>query len=263
MLDAIILGAIQGATEFLPVSSKTHLIIGQKLLGIDEQSIFLEVALHIGTFLAVLIYYRKDLVQLLSGFFQYIAGKDREYNRENFRMCLYIIIASIPAAVVGLLFKDWIEGWFDSTYLGGYLLLVTATVLLLTHYVKTSRRPLTMSNTFIVGVAQTMALLPGISRSGSTISTALYQGIDPKQAARFSFLLSLPAVAGAILLKALDLMKTPNAITDLPAFGVGIAVSFIVGLASIYWLLNLLVGGKFHLFGIYCAIAGILTIVFL
>lgn len=263
MIDAIILGAVQGATEFLPVSSKTHLIIGQQLLGIDEPSIFLEVALHIGTLLSVLIYYRKDIIKLLSGFFNYIMGRNREINRDDFRMCLFIIVGSIPAAIAGLLFKDWIEAQFDSTRLGGYLLLVTATVLILTHFIKPKRKALGFGNSFVVGAAQACALLPGISRSGSTISAALFQGIDPAQAARFSFLLSLPAVGGAVLLKAVDLMKQPGAVTDLPSFGVGIVVSFIVGILAIYWLLKLLAGSKFYMFGFYCALVGILTIIFL
>ena len=263
MIDAIILGAVQGATEFLPVSSKTHLIIGQKLLGIDEPSIFLEVALHIGTLLSVLIYYRKDVVMLLSAFFGYIFGHKRQANEANFRLCLYIIIGSIPAAVAGLLFKDWIEAQFDSTRMGGYLLLVTAAVLISTHFIKTKRNKLNMRNSFVVGIAQACALLPGISRSGSTISAALFQGIEPAQAARFSFLLSLPAVGGAVLLKAVDLMKQPGAVADLPSFGVGIVVSFIVGILAIYWLLKLLAGSKFYMFGFYCALVGILTIIFL
>jgi len=263
MIDAIILGAVQGATEFLPVSSKTHLIIGQKLLGIDEPSIFLEVALHIGTLLSVLIYYRKDVIKLLSSFFGYIFGHKRQANETNFRLGLYIIIGSIPAAIAGLLFKDWIEMQFDSTTLGGYLLLVTAAVLISTHFIKRKRKPIGMTNSFVVGIAQACALLPGISRSGSTISAALYQGIEPAQAARFSFLLSLPAVGGAVLLKAVDLLKEPTVVTDLASFGVGIAVSFIVGLLAIYWLLKSLAGSKFYMFGFYCAIVGVLTIIFL
>ena len=263
MIDAIILGAVQGATEFLPVSSKTHLIIGQQLLGMNEPSIFLEVALHIGTLLSVLIYYRKDIALLLSGFFYYIVGRDRAKHHDNFRMCLFIIVASIPAAIAGLLFKDWIEAQFDSTRLGGFLLLVTAAVLIATHFVKTRRKPLNLSNSFIIGMAQACALLPGISRSGSTISTALFQGIEPAQAARFSFLLSLPAVFGAVLLKAVDLMKQPGAVTDFPSFGAGIVVSFIVGILAIYWLLKLLAGSRFYYFGFYCALVGILTIIFL
>ncbi len=263
MIDAIILGAVQGATEFLPVSSKTHLIIGQKLLGINEPSIFLEVALHIGTLLSVLIYYRNDVARLLAAFFGYVIGYKRQANEANFKLCMYIIIGSIPAAIAGLLFKDWIEAQFDSATLGGYLLLVTAAVLISTHYIKRKRKPLRMTSSIVVGVAQACALLPGISRSGSTISAALYQGIEPAQAARFSFLLSLPAVGGAVLLKTVDLLKAPTAITDLASFGVGIAVSFIVGLLAIYWLLKTLAGSKFYMFGFYCAIVGVLTIIYL
>ncbi len=263
MTDAIILGIVQGATEFLPISSKTHLIIGQELLNINEPSIFLEVALHIGTFLSVLIYYRNDIRQILTAFFSYLVNRDRERHRADFRLCVFIILGSIPAAVAGLLFKDWIEAQFDSTTLGGYLLLVTGTVLVATHFVRPKERPLNGANSFVVGIAQACALLPGISRSGSTIAAGLFQGIAPQQAARFSFLLSLPAVAGAVLLKALDMFKESAPVGNIPSMAVGAIVSFVVGILAIYWLLKLLAGRKFYLFGFYCLVVGLLTIFFL
>lgn len=263
MTDAIILGAIQGLSEFLPISSSAHLVIGQALLSVNEPSIFLEVALHLGTLLSVLIYYRRDIAGLLTSFVAFLLGRDRDRHRENFCMCLFIILGSVPAAVGGLLFKDWFEAKFDSASFSGWMLLVTAAFLIATHFVSRREKPLTFTNTFIVGIAQFCAILPGISRSGSTIAAGLFQGVAPAQAARFSFLLSLPAVAGAVLLKALDLRETglPNA--DFGAFAVGAAVSFLVGLFAIYWLLKMLAGRKFYLFGFYCAIVGILTILYL
>ncbi len=263
MIDAIILGAVQGASEFLPISSSAHLVIGQALLGVNEPSIFLEVALHVGTLLAVLIYYWKDVVGLLTSFVSYAAGRDRERHRDNYRMCWYIILGSIPAAVGGLLFKDWFEAKFDSAMFSGYMLLVTAGFLTATHFVKPSAKPITSVRAFLIGVAQFCAILPGISRSGSTIAAGLFQGIDARAAARFSFLLSLPAVAGAVLLKAVDLTKVAEPITDLPAFAVGALVSFIVGIAAIHWLLKILGGRKFYLFGFYCLLAGLFTIIYI
>lgn len=263
MIDAIILGAIQGASEFLPISSSAHLVIGQAVLHVDEPSIFLEVALHVGTLLAVLIYYWKDVVNLLGAFISYISGSDRERHRENYRMCWYIILGSIPAAVGGLLFKDWFEAKFDSAVFSGYMLLITGAVLISTHFVKPSDKPVNSLRAFLIGVAQFCAILPGISRSGSTISAGLFQGIDARAAARFSFLLSLPAVAGAVLLKAVDLAKGTEAVADLPAFAVGALVSFVVGIAAIHWLLKILGGRKFYLFGFYCLLAGLFTIIYI
>lgn len=263
MIDAIILGAVQGASEFLPISSSAHLVIGQALLKVNEPSIFLEVALHVGTLLAVLIYYWKDVSSLLKAFVLYVAGKDREANRDGFRMCLYIVLGSIPAAIGGLLFKDWFEAKFDSATFSGYMLLVTAVVLISTHFIKAANRPVTSKRAFLIGVAQFCAILPGISRSGSTIAAGLYQGIEARQAAKFSFLLSLPAVAGAVLLKAMDLRHDSIPSGEISAFVVGAVVSFVVGLASIHWLLKVLGGKKFYMFGFYCAIVGILTIMFL
>lgn len=263
MTDAIILGVLQGAAEFLPISSSAHLVIGQAVLKVNEPSIFLEVALHLGTLLSVLIYYWKDVIQLLTSFFAYLADRDRVLHRDNFRMCLFIIIGSIPAAVGGLLLKDWFEATFESATFSGAMLLVTATFLIATHFVKTAQRRLSYLNTFLIGVAQLCAILPGISRSGSTISAGLFQGIEPHQAARFSFLLSLPAVAGAVILKSLDLLKESAPLQDISAFAVGAVVSFAVGLLAIHWLLKLLAGRKFYLFGFYCLLAGLLTILFL
>ncbi len=260
MTDAIILGIVQGASEFLPISSSAHLVIGQALLKVNEPSIFLEVALHLGTLLSVVIYYRRDIAALLTAFFCFIAGRDRDRHRENFRTCLYIIIGSIPAAIGGLLFKDWFEAAFESTRMSGIMLLVTASFLISTHFVKVNARPLNLLNTFVIGLAQFCAILPGISRSGSTIAAGLFQGIAPQQAARFSFLLSLPAVAGAVLLKTLDMLKEAAPAENLPAFAVGAVVSFVVGLLAIYWLLKMLAGRKFYLFGFYCLVVGLLTI---
>lgn len=263
MIDAIILGALQGASEFLPISSSAHLVIGQALLGVDEPSIYLEVALHVGTLLAVLVYYWKDVIGLPASFVAYIAGKNREVHRQSYQMCWYIILGSIPAGVGGLLFKDWFEAKFDSAIFSGYMLLVTAGFLIATHFVKPSDKPINAVRAFLIGVAQFCAILPGISRSGSTIAAGLFQGIDARAAARFSFLLSVPAVAGAVLLKALDLSNATEPMTGIASYVAGALVSFVVGVAAIYWLLKVLVGRKLYLFGFYCLLAGLFTIIYI
>jgi undecaprenyl-diphosphatase len=262
ILDAIILGFIQGASEFLPISSSAHLVIAQGLLHVKEPSIFLEVALHVGTLLSVLIYFRRDIVGLLSGFFTYLFTRKRTQNRSSFRLSLYIILGSIPAGVGGLLFKDWFEAQFDSASFCGYMLLITATVLLLTWFARNRKRPVNALRALVIGIAQFCAILPGISRSGSTIATGLFMGITPREAARFSFLLSLPAVAGAALLKASELRHATVSNADLTDFAIGATVSFIVGLAAIHYLLKIVSSRHFYLFGFYCLLAGIFTILY-
>ena len=263
MIDAIILGVVQGASEFLPISSSAHLVIGQALLGVNEPSIYLEVALHVGTLLAVLIYYWKDVIGLPTSFVAYIAGKHREVHRHNYLMCWYIMLGSVPAGIGGLLFKDWFEARFDSAVFSGYMLLVTAGFLIATHFVKPSDKQVSAVRAFLIGVAQFCAILPGISRSGSTIAAGLFQGIDARAAARFSFLLSVPAVAGAVLLKAYDLSKVSEPMTDTTSFVIGAVVSFVVGIAAIHWLLKILGGRKLYLFGFYCLLAGLFTIIYI
>jgi undecaprenyl-diphosphatase len=262
ILDAIILGFVQGASEFLPISSSAHLVIGQGLLGVHEPSIFLEVALHVGTLFSVLIYFWRDIVQLISGFVKYLTMKAKTPFLNDFKTSLYIIIGSIPAGIAGLLFKDWFEAKFKSPAFCGYMLLITAVVLLLTRFVRTQNRPVNGIRALLVGVAQAVAILPGISRSGSTIATGLFLGITPTLAARFSFLLSLPAVAGASILKFSELAGSPLTSGDLIDFGIGALVSFVVGMAAIHYLLKLIAGRKFYLFGFYCLLVGVFTVLY-
>lgn len=260
VLDSVILGFVQGASEFLPISSSAHLVIAQGLLHINEPSIFLEVALHVGTLLSVLIYFGRDVIELLSAFFVYLFTRKKTQNAKNFRLCLYIILGSIPAAVGGLLFKDWFEQQFESVTFSGYMLLVTAAVLLLTWLVPNRKNPVNAWRAFIVGIAQFCAILPGISRSGSTIAAGLFLGIAPREAARFSFLLSLPAVSGAALLKTAELRHAAFSSSELTEFGIGAAVSFVVGIAAIHWLLKVVGSRHFYAFGFYCILAGLFTI---
>ncbi len=262
ILDAIILGVLQGAAEFLPISSSAHLVIGQAVLGVNAPSIYLEVALHFGTLLSVLVFFWKDVVGLTRSFFKFLFGERDVDTRSGFMLALYIIIGSIPAGIVGLLFESWFEARFNSTTFSGVMLLITAVILLSTYFLKRFKNRLSVHSAFLIGVAQMTAILPGISRSGTTITMGLFLGIDPELAARFSFLLSLPAVAGAALLKGIELARHPLPSTELVTFGIGAVVSFLVGLLAIYLLLRIVVGRRFYLFGFYCLVIGLLTILF-
>jgi undecaprenyl-diphosphatase len=262
IFDAIILGFVQGASEFLPISSSAHLVITQGLLHINEPSIFLEVALHVGTLLSVLIYFRRDVMELLGGFFIYILTRKKKQNERHFRQGVYIILGSIPAAVGGILLKDWFEQRFDSVSFSGYMLLITAVILLLTWFALNRKYPINAVRALIIGIAQFCAILPGISRSGSTIAAGLFLGITPREVARFSFLLSLPAVFGAALLKAVELRHATLSSDDLTHFAIGAFVSFIIGMAAIHYLLKIVSSRHFYLFGFYCLLVGIFTILY-
>jgi undecaprenyl-diphosphatase len=259
-LTAIILGLVQGLTEFLPVSSSAHLVFAEKLLGTKATTaITFEVMLHLGTLIAVLIYFRKKIWAMIVGLFPPYTQEKRPF----LKYAMTIVIATIPAAVLGLLFKDKVEAAFNSPNLCGYLLMVTGAMLLSTHYFKKGNRPINATNGFIVGLAQAVALLPGISRSGTTISAGLFQKIDPAEAAEFSFLLSLPAVLGAVILKSFTLLKTGLDSQEMDHYIIGTLVAFVVGYASIAWLIRLVKKGQFFYFGIYCLIVGVLAALFL
>lgn len=261
-LEAVFLGVVQGASEFLPISSSGHLVIFQGLLGVDAANIYLEVALHFGTLLAVVIYFWRDLLDLIQGTLKYLSGQRDSASADSFRLFVCLILGSIPVAIGGLLLKDWFERAFDSTLLTGFMLLVTAFILLGTRLVKRPSGQIGHSRALLIGLAQLAAVLPGISRSGTTISTAIYLGVEPLRAARFSFLLSIPAVTAAFLLKLLDFFESPVAASELAAYGVGALASFLVGLLALHYLLKLIASQRFYLFGWWCLVAGIFTIAY-
>lgn len=259
----VLLGVIQGASEFLPISSSGHLVIFQKLLNVNAESIYLEVALHLGTLLAVVVYFWRDLVNIVRGTISYAIGNDRQSNREEFVLFLCLFVGSIPAGVGGLLLEHFFESAFNSTNIVGAMLLVTSAILLSTAFVKTGEGKVGYLKAFIIGVAQFAAILPGISRSGTTISAGLHLGINPTRAARFSFLLSVPAVAGAFLLKLMDVLKHPLPGQELIDFGAGAFAAFVIGLLAIHYLLKIVARKRFYMFGFWCLLVGLATLIFI
>jgi undecaprenyl-diphosphatase len=249
--EAILLGIIQGLTEFLPVSSSGHLVLAQHLLGAKIPGVTFELAVHFGTLLSVLIYFRKKLFGLIRGIFVLDMTAER-------RMILYLILGTLPAAIFGVLFKDSIEKAFSSPVMTSLFLLATGIILLATGLLRRADRQITAIRSLIIGIGQAIAILPGISRSGSTISAGLFAGIRPSEAAEFSFLLSIPAIAGAILFKIKDFALYH----DMPIgqYAAATAASFIFGLAAVYFLLDMIKRGKFKYFGIYCLIAGLIAL---
>lgn len=256
ILDAIILGIIQGLTEFLPVSSSGHLALFEHFLHVNPGDLSFEVTVHAGTLLAVLVYFRRELMDMIKSVLQYRDTTKAEHRQ----LILFIVLGTIPAAVIGLLFKDMIEEVFASPRIAALLLMVTGLWLLAIRLVKTQDQPLGWSSAWWIGLAQSIAILPGISRSGSTIATGMILGVKPAIAAEFSFLLSIPAVLGAVVL---DL---PHAVAA-GRFGLTHVVGGIVAGIVGYWSLRIVFAtlgrGRFGWFGAYCLVAGGLATIWL
>ena len=251
---ACLLGLIQGLTEFLPVSSSGHLAITQHFLpGFEQPGLFFDVLLHGATTLAVIIYFRADVWNLLRCYF----SKDAKALTDRHTLHM-IILGSIPTAIIGLTGKDFFTGLFDNLLVIGCMLLVTASFLAVAEKIRhSSGRPLgqiTPTDTILVGMVQGFAIIPGISRSGSTIACLLLRGIDGEAAAKFSFLLALPAVGGALLLSLKDLQHVP---TDaIPAYGLGALIAFGSGLFAIRCLMDVVRRKRLSAFAIYCLVVG-------
>ncbi|WP_159022466.1 undecaprenyl-diphosphate phosphatase [Formosa sp. L2A11] len=255
-IDAIILGIIQGLTEFLPVSSSGHLEIAKALLGdhsVPEESLLFTVVLHFATALSTMVIFRKDIFLLIKGALKF------EWN-EDLQFITKIVISMIPAVIIGLFFEKQLESLFDGNILlVGAMLIVTSVLLFLADKAKDTEKPVTFKNAFIIGVSQAIAMLPGISRSGATISTSVLLGNDKTKAARFSFLMVVPLIFGKI---AKDILggELNLANTDITALSAGFIAAFVCGLFACTWMISLVKKSKLSYFAIYCAIVGFIAI---
>lgn len=267
-VEAIVLGVIQGLTEFLPVSSSGHLVLFQNLFGLKEPELLFDICLHVGTLAAVMIVFYRDILEILTALVQ-IPWRMRSAGGfirlcqidPAMRMALLIVIGSIPTAIIGLLFKEITDQLFGSTLIVGGMLIITGTLLWLTRRIRGEGRPVattTLKDALIIGIVQGLAILPGISRSGSTISTALFLGVDRKLAGRYSFLLSIPAIVGALVLG----LDAPELQTTIPLGTIvaGSVVSALVGWLALVILLRVVDRGQLHRFAPYCWIVGIVTL---
>jgi len=247
VLSAVILAVIQGLTEFLPVSSSGHLALAGMVMKVPDGDITFEIVVHLGTLMAVIAVYRRDLTQLISGVFQ--------RKKVSLSAAGLLIVGSIPAAVAGFLLMDSIESVFGNPVIVSLMLLVTGSVLFSTKYVKNGKRNLpTITGSLIIGISQAIALLPGISRSGLTISTGLFAGISREKAARFSFMLSIPAIAGAAAVKLGDVGSSG---IDYLILIAGFVISALTGYIALKILLRFLSAGKFSIFAWYCWLLGL------
>ncbi|MFA7330848.1 MAG: undecaprenyl-diphosphate phosphatase [Candidatus Delongbacteria bacterium] len=270
MLEAILLGILQGLTEFLPISSSGHLVLGEHALGLfsdGHANILFEVLLHLGTLLAVLVAYRADLAELIAALVPAWARRlpPAELARRR-RLILAILLASIPAGVIGLTLKDPITALFGDPHLVALLLLGTAAILFVGDRLRRGDR-LPEDNgpwrSLAIGLAQALAILPGISRSGSTIVAGLAVGLRPVEAARFSFLIMIPAVSGAAFLEALDLLGAGSG-PELPlgALLAGFLSSAVVGYLALQWLLIAIRRRSLTLFACYCVLLSVVALLF-
>ncbi|MGB5160369.1 MAG: undecaprenyl-diphosphatase UppP [Thermoanaerobaculia bacterium] len=265
--QALVLGIVQGATEYLPISSSGHLVIAQHLFGLEEPALFFDIVLHLGTLVAVIWYYRKDIVKLVAETFAGLRNlalghswKETLKSYPGFRFALLIVVGTIPTAVIGLAFEDTFERLFGSVRLVGLMLIVTGTVLLLTRLARSGGRDaaeMTWVDALTIGVVQGLAITPGISRSGITIAAALLLGIDRETAARYSFLLSIPSILGALLLRiggAHDGVGTT-------ALVVGFTAAALTGYFCLALLVRLVKKGRLSWFAPYCFALGLLALV--
>jgi undecaprenyl-diphosphatase len=268
IVEALVLGTIQGLTEFLPVSSSGHLVLFQNLFGLKEPELLFDICLHVGTLLAVIIVFYREILDILMALLQApararTAGGFLQLCRADasIRMALLIVVGSIPTAVIGLLFKEITDQLFGSITVVGCMLLVTGTLLWLTRRIRGTGRPVDLTTTrdaLLIGLVQGLAILPGISRSGSTIATALFLGVDRKVAGRYSFLLSIPAIVGALILG----LDTPELHTTIPLGTIlaGSVVSALVGWLALIILLRVVDRGQLHRFAPYCWAVGVITL---
>ena len=266
ILQGIIIGIVQGLTEFLPVSSSAHLVFIQNMLGV-ESSLAFDTFLHLGTLIAVLWFFRYDIIKMLSAWIlslqDLIQGRFREgfYSDPYKRLAWYVILATIPVGIVGVLFEDSVDALFSGAlYVPAFFLFVTGTILYLSQRMASGNinlNNITKKEALWMGLGQACAILPGLSRSGTTIAAGLTIGLDKEFAAKFSFILSIPAILGAFILQAKDIGSAMD-VNFLPIF-FGFIASIIAGYMAIKWMLDLIKNRSLDIFAYYCWVVGIVV----
>ena len=261
-LEALILGLIQGLTEYLPVSSSGHLTIGQEVLGVSgSDNLSFDVAVHVATVLSTLVILWKEVVWIFKGLFKF------RWNDET-RYTVNILVSMIPVGIVGVFFKDYIEDIFGAgLFIVAYFLMVTALLLTFSYYAKPRQKEkISLRDAFIIGIAQAAAVMPGLSRSGSTIATGLILGNKKEKLAQFSFLMVIPPILGEALLDVMKAMKHgAEAVTggmSISALAVGFLAAFVSGCFACKWMISIVKKGKLIYFAIYCAIISVVALIF-
>jgi len=258
VIESVILGIIQGLTEFLPVSSSGHLEIGSVLLGVkSKDNLLFSIVVHGATALSTILVFRKDIFVIITDLLKF------EWN-ESVEFSLKILISIIPVGIVGLLFEDQIEAFFGGrVVLVGAMLMLTGLLLSFTFFKGKNTGEISYIKALLIGLSQAIAIMPGISRSGATISIALLLGVDKEKATRFSFLMVLIPIVGAMLLKVKDVIEEPSLASDISVISLlaGFIAAFLSGLLACKWMIRIVKKGKLIYFAIYCFIVGLIAIV--
>jgi len=269
ILQALFLGVLQGATEFLPVSSSGHLVLAPWLLGWDSPGLAFDAVVHWGTAVAVVVYFWRDWVSLVQAALRWVSRTLRRARTapepsQGERLVWLIVLGTVPAAVIGYLLEDFFEGMFGRPAAAAGFLLVTAALLTISEWLGRRERDLDALNwldALVVGLAQALAIFPGISRSGATIAAGLSRGLRREPAARFSFLLATPVILGAGLFKVVDLARVGGLAAQVPTLAVGFISAGVVGLACIHFLLRYLQRRRLYPFAVYCAVLGVACLI--
>ena len=266
IIQGIIIGIVQGLTEFLPVSSSAHLIFIQKLLGV-ESSLAFDTFLHLGSLLAVLIYFRADIYKMIRAWFLSVGDILQHRFKEGFysdpykRLSWYVILATIPVGIAGVFFESQVDALFaGALYVPGFFLFVTGTILYLSQRMASGQIDMSRMGWFqslFMGLGQACAIMPGLSRSGTTIAAGLVMGLDKEFAAKFSFILSIPAIFGAFIVQLKDIGSSMSG--DGAAIILGFVAAFISGYFAIKWLIDLIQNKSLDIFSCYCWIVGIIV----
>lgn len=267
LIEAFLLGILQGVTEFLPVSSSGHLVLAQELLNQNlERGITFEIVVHFGSLFSILIYFRKRIAEIVKNIVHFLIDS-RNYKKnwtENYdmRVSCYILLSMIPAGIVGFTLKDNIEGLFSSPGLVSLMLIVTGTILYTNKFIEDGTSKVTASKAFLVGLGQAFAMLPGISRSGTTITLGNFLGIKRDQIAEFSFLMLIPVLAGAMILEIGNVSSGGSEGYSVPALMCGFLASLVSGYFSLKYLIKLFKSKGLHYFSYYCWSIGLLGIIY-
>jgi undecaprenyl-diphosphatase len=267
VLQAVWLGVLQGVTEFLPISSSGHLVLGKAILGVHTAGVAYEVFVHFGTFLAILTVFWGDVWNILKAVGHVLchpspATWHERYKEDPFlRLAILICLGTIPVVVVGLLFEQEIEAAFASPLFVSLALIATGTLLLGTRWTRPNDTRFGLVRAFVIGIAQSFAILPGISRSGATIAAAMYVGVERSEAARFSFLLVLPAILGATVLEGVKLLQTGVPSQGAIQLLVGTLAAYCSGAIALKWLLGVIRRGRLDRFAYYCYAIGIVGLI--
>jgi len=252
LIEVFILAVVQGLTEWLPVSSSGHLVITQKVLGVNPPLIF-DVMLHVGTLMVVLTVFRKDIADIIKALVR------RDFETEEGKLALFIAVGSVPIAIIGFVFYDFLKSLFSNLLAVGIALLITGCVLFFSEK-RIGNKKIGILDSLLIGLAQGITIIPGISRSGVTVATGLLRRVDKATAFKYSFLLSVPTVIGATVMESKELAV---ANVDMTPLFLGAIISMIVGYASLKLLQKIVMNEKFHLFAYYCWTVGLAIILFI